>query len=75
MPHLEVEIVVKGKRGAGKTTVAGIIHRRLAELGFQVALQDDELEPVHVIEQVERSLNGGYASRAKINIKTQMVRR
>jgi adenylylsulfate kinase-like enzyme len=66
-----VEIVIRGKRGSGKTTVAGIINRRLEDLGFQVDLQDDEKEPAHVVEQVERSLQGGYANRASVTIRTE----
>ena len=70
MEH-EVEIIVRGKRGAGKTTVAGIINRRLQDLGFKVHLQDDEEEPAHVVEQVERSLRGGYANRTCVSIRTE----
>lgn len=72
MTH-EIEIVVRGKRGAGKTTVAGIVHRRLTELGFAVNLDDGELELPEIIEQVERGLSGGYGSRAKISLRTEMV--
>jgi adenylylsulfate kinase-like enzyme len=72
MQH-ELEIIVKGKQGAGKTTVAGILHRRLADLGFAVNLEDGELELPQVTEQVERSLKGGFGSRAKIHIRTELV--
>lgn len=72
MTH-ELEIIVKGKRGAGKTTVAGILHRRLADLGFAVNLQDEEMELQEIVDQVERSLKGGFGSRAKIHIRTELV--
>lgn len=56
---MKTKIIIEGKGGCGKTTLAGIIHSRLRELGFHVTLDDDGLKPSEVQEQMERTLKAG----------------
>lgn len=65
----DIEILVVGKSGAGKTTIAGILHRHLSVLGFEVNTHDEDLNLLSILNQSQRNYAGGFS--AKVIIKTK----
>ena len=63
-----IEIIVKSRSGAGKTTIANIIGNHLLSLGFSVSITDDEDVPPDTLKVRSQSL---LRAKTAIDISTK----
>lgn len=62
----DVDIVVRGRTGSGKSHVAALISRMLEELGVRIKIEDSDPDAERTLERIREGIKAMDGSRALI---------